>query len=121
MAGSAPRRAVAGSMTQSSRAFEYGWPGEANNASVLVHSTKRPAYMTLTLSQSSSTMPRLWVISTSALPRSSQILASRSSTWAWVVTSSAVVGSSATTTEGSLAIAIAISTRWRMPPEYWCG
>ena len=38
-----------------------------------------------------------------------------------MVTSSAVVGSSASTTSGSLAMAIAIITRWRMPPENWCG
>ena len=37
--------------------------------------------------------------------------------WAWVVTSSAVVGSSAISRSGSLINAIAIITRWRMPPE----
>ena len=41
--------------------------------------------------------------------------------WACTVTSSAVVGSSAISTSGSLAIAIAIITRWRMPPENSCG
>ena len=40
---------------------------------------------------------------------------------AWIVTSSAVVGSSATSTFGSHASAIAIITRWRMPPDSWCG
>ena len=40
---------------------------------------------------------------------------------ACVVTSSAVVGSSAIRSFGSLIIAIAIITRWRMPPENWCG
>ena len=40
---------------------------------------------------------------------------------AWTVTSSAVVGSSAMTMSGSSASAIAIITRWRMPPENWCG
>ena len=40
---------------------------------------------------------------------------------AWTVTSSAVVGSSAISTFGSQASAIAIITRWRMPPESWCG
>ena len=38
-----------------------------------------------------------------------------------MVTSSAVVGSSAISMSGSLAIAIAIMTRWRWPPESWCG
>ena len=41
--------------------------------------------------------------------------------WAWMVTSSAVVGSSAIRMSGSLASAIAIITRCRCPPESWCG
>ena len=40
---------------------------------------------------------------------------------AWIETSSAVVGSSATISFGSAASASAITTRWRMPPENWCG
>ena len=40
---------------------------------------------------------------------------------AWTVTSSAVVGSSAISSLGSLMSAIAIITRWRMPPENSCG
>ncbi|MCY1300010.1 hypothetical protein D9M70_495650 [compost metagenome] len=40
---------------------------------------------------------------------------------ACTVTSSAVVGSSAISTSGSLASAMAIITRWRWPPESWCG
>lgn len=40
---------------------------------------------------------------------------------AWTVTSRAVVGSSATSTLGPHATAIAIITRWRMPPESWWG
>ena len=44
-----------------------------------------------------------------------------STIWAWIVTSSAVVGSSAMSTLGSFAIAIAIIARWRMPPENSCG
>ena len=38
-----------------------------------------------------------------------------------MVTSSAVVGSSAISRSGSLASAMAIMTRWRWPPESWCG
>ncbi len=38
-----------------------------------------------------------------------------------MVTSSAVVGSSAMSSRGSQASAIAISARWRMPPHSWCG
>ena len=40
---------------------------------------------------------------------------------AWMVTSSAVVGSSAMMSFGLHESAIAIITRWRMPPENWCG
>ena len=39
----------------------------------------------------------------------------------WIVTSNAVVGSSAISSFGSQASAIAIITRWRMPPDNWCG
>ena len=38
-----------------------------------------------------------------------------------MVTSSAVVGSSAISSFGSQLSAIAIITRWRSPPESWCG
>ena len=37
--------------------------------------------------------------------------------WAWIVTSRAVVGSSAMSSLGSHDSAIAIMTRWRMPPD----
>ena len=40
---------------------------------------------------------------------------------AWTVTSSAVVGSSAISSFGLSASAIAIIARWRIPPENWCG
>ena len=53
------------------------------------------------------------------LGRSAGAMSSR--TWAWIVTSSAVVGSSAISSFGSSASAMAIITRWRMPPENWCG
>jgi hypothetical protein len=38
-----------------------------------------------------------------------------------MVTSSAVVGSSAISSDGLHESAIAIITRWRMPPESWYG
>ena len=37
--------------------------------------------------------------------------------WAWIVTSRAVVGSSAINISGSHMSAIAMITRWRIPPE----
>ena len=60
------------------------------------------------------------------MKRNVQPISSRSSRTsaricACTVTSSAVVGSSATTSDGEPAIAIAIITRWRSPPESSCG
>ena len=40
---------------------------------------------------------------------------------AWIVTSSAVVGSSQIRISGWQLSAIAMTMRWRMPPEYWKG
>ena len=84
-------------------------------------SAMRPAYITATRSQVSAITPMSCVISMTAAPRSLQM---RLSSWmicAWIDTSSAVVGSSATISLGSAASASAITTRWRMPPENWCG
>ncbi len=58
-----------------------------------------------------------WVMNITAIPRSVCRRRMRSRISAWVVTSRAVVGSSAISTSGSQASAIAIIARWRMPPE----
>ena len=55
------------------------------------------------------------------MPISSCSSSSSFSTSACTVTSSAVVGSSAMTMSGLSASAMAIITRWRWPPENWCG
>jgi hypothetical protein len=55
------------------------------------------------------------------MPSSSCSRFSSSRICAWIVTSSAVVGSSAMSSFGSHESAIAIITRWRIPPESWCG
>ena len=52
-----------------------------------------------------------------AVPVSSRSVRIRSRICAWMVTSSAVVGSSAISSFGPQASAIAIITRWRMPPD----
>ncbi len=52
-----------------------------------------------------------------AMPISAWSRGSSSRICAWVVTSSAVVGSSAISSSGPQASAIAIITRWRMPPD----
>ncbi len=84
-------------------------------------STTRPAYNTATRSQVSAITPMSWVISITAAPRDLQMDLSSVMICAWIDTSSAVVGSSATMSCGSAASARAITTRWRMPPENWCG
>ncbi len=61
------------------------------------------------------------MISIIAEPVSCWTSCSTSMTWACTVTSSAVVGSSAISSFGSLAIAMAIIARWRIPPENSCG
>ncbi len=60
-------------------------------------------------------------MSTIAAPTRRLSSAIRSRICAWMVTSSAVVGSSAIRSLGLQASAIAIITRWRMPPDIWCG
>ena len=65
--------------------------------------------------------PMSWVISISAIRLSRCSPRSRSRICAWVVTSSAVVGSSAISMSGSQASAMAIMTRWRSPPLSWNG
>src|SRR5215211_2992415 len=74
-------------------------------------STLRPAYMTMTRCAVSAITPRSWVIMTIAAPSFSFSSSIRSRIWAWMVTSSAVVGSSATSTRGSQESAIAIIAR----------
>ena len=64
---------------------------------------------------------RSWVIHTSAVPDSRHSICASWRICAWIVTSRAVVGSSAMMRSGPLSSAIAIATRWRMPPENWWG
>ena len=52
---------------------------------------------------------------------SSRIAETRSSTSLSTVASRPVVGSSRISSVGSLASAIAMMTRWFIPPESWCG
>ena len=52
-----------------------------------------------------------------AMPVSALRALRRSRIWAWMVTSRAVVGSSAMIISGPHMRAMAIMTRWRKPPE----
>src|SRR5680860_1171100 len=71
----------------------------------------------MTRSAIPATTPRSWVMSTIAVSVRAWMRSNTSSTWAWMVTSSAVVGSSAMRTAGSLAMAMATMARWRIPPD----
>ena len=75
------------------------------------HSTARPAYITSTSSAKLAASSRSWLIMISPIPRRSLSSFSSSMICAWVVTSSAVVASSAISSLGSAARAIAIITR----------
>ena len=65
--------------------------------------------------------PRSWVINRIDRARSRRRSRRRSRICAWIVTSSAVVGSSAISSFAPAASAMAIITRWRMPPDISCG
>ena len=82
---------------------------------------RRPAYITITVWAVSATTPRSWVIRITPMSKSRLTLSMSSRICACTVTSSAVVGSSAISTAGLCASAIAIIARWRMPPENWWG
>ena len=107
--------------TERSSPIVYGMCGAAKTSVVVPFSTSLPAYITAIRSAWPATTPRSWVISTTAAPVSSLAFSSTSRIWAWIVTSSAVVGSSAMIRCGSLAIDMAIMARWRIPPENSCG
>src|SRR5438876_295323 len=111
------RRSLPTPGIERSSAWVYGCSGRSKISSTEACSTIRPAYMIATSSACSATTPRSCVIRSSAIPCCARSARSRSRISAWMVTSSAVVGSSAISTRGSHEIAIAIITRCRMPPE----
>src|SRR5436190_1242185 len=115
------RRSLPTPGIERSSAWVYGCSGRSKISSTEACSTIRPAYMIATSSACSATTPRSCVISSSAMPWRSRSVRRRSRISAWMVTSSAVVGSSAISTCGSHEMAIAIITRWHMPPESRCG
>src|SRR5215831_718621 len=99
----------------------YGCRGLANSRDVVVDSITRPAYNTAARSARPAITPRSWVTRMTAMPSRRRRPSISSRICFWIVTSSAVVGSSAISSLGSQASAIAIMTRCRIPPENWCG
>ncbi|OLT14441.1 hypothetical protein BJF78_19420 [Pseudonocardia sp. CNS-139] len=77
--------------------------------------------MTYTRSHSDATMPRSCEMSSRAMSRSVVNRRRTFRIWAWMVTSRAVVGSSAMIRSGLQASAIAMRTRCRIPPDSWNG
>ena len=71
----------------------------------------RPAYMTMTRSAVSAITPRSCVMSSTDRSKRDFISRSKSRICAWIVTSSAVVGSSAMTSDGRHESAMAIKAR----------
>ena len=74
----------------------------------------RPAYMTRIRSAISAATPRLWVMKITAMPISRCRRAIRSRIWAWMVTSRAVVGSSA------MSSPVGRRAPWRSSPAGAC-
>ena len=100
---------------------EYGCRGARKIALASARSTSRPAYMTAMESAISTSRDRSCEMNSTAKPSRSRSVMSSSRISRWVTTSSAVVGSSMITTDGSSASAVAIITRCRMPPDSSCG
>ena len=104
-----------------SRARVYGCAAVANSVRAGPRSTGSPAYSTSASSHTVRASRRSCVMNSTAVPCAACIRRSRAMTVACVVTSSAVVGSSAISSAGLDAKASAISTRWHSPPDSWCG
>ena len=86
-------------------------------SSAVPDSTHRPAYITITRSAIVAMEPMSWVMKRMAVPKWRCVSLSSRKICACTETSSAVVGSSAMSTAGRQASAMAIMTRWRIPPE----
>ena len=84
-------------------------------------STSSPARSTATRSAISATTPKSCVMNSTPVPCPRWSSRINARICACVVTSSAVVGSSAIRSAGSSTSAIAIMIRCRCPPESWCG
>ena len=77
--------------------------------------------MTRIRSHTSLITARSWLTRIMLIPVSCCRSSSRLRIWSWMMTSSEVVGSSASSSRGEEASAIAISARCNMPPLNWKG
>ena len=115
------KRLEASDGAEDTRRWVYGCCGLRRISSAGPDSTTCPLYITTTFSARSAARPRSWVISSTAVPSSVVMVSRWSRICCWTVTSSALVGSSAISRRGLHARPMAISARWRMPPENSCG
>ncbi len=123
----APRRrrraasVLPGSSVAASSVDVYGWFGPVKTRSVGPISTIRPPVITATRSATPRTTARSWLMNRQLSPRSRCRSARSARIPACTCTSSAVVISSAITSDGPAARARAIPTRCRCPPDSWAG
>ena len=99
----------------------YGWSGRELSSRDGASSTIRPRYITAIRSLMWRTTDRSWAMNRYVSPSRSWSRSSRLMTCAWIETSSAEIGSSATIRSGSSASARATPMRCRWPPENSCG
>src|SRR5690606_23661072 len=92
-------------------AAAYGWRAAVYTSAAGPSSTTRPAYITASRSQVSASTARSWLIMIRPTSWSATSPSISRRICAWIITSSAVVGSSATISRGSQARAMAIITR----------
>ena len=100
-----------------SSALVYGWVGCSKISSVVPSSMIKPPYITSIRFAREATTPRSWVIRMIFICSFSFNCLRSCRICAWIVTSSAVVGSSAINSRGWQHSAIAIMTRCLIPPE----
>ncbi len=99
----------------------YGDSGLSKTSAVRPASCTRPSLSTTISSVRSAAIARSCVISSRLMPSEDCSSLSRSRMRFWIVTSSALVGSSATRSFGCGSTASPMSTRCSIPPESWCG
>ena len=104
------------------RCFVYGCFGASKISRAVPCSTMSPSFITQTRSAILRTMLRSWVMKRIPSPRVlPEAVEEVEDPRRWTVTSSADVGSSAMSSLGLAAMAIAMSTRCNCPPESSCG
>ena len=94
----------------------YGWSGSALRSRDDASSTIRPRYITAIRSLMCCTTDRSWAMNRYVSPNWPCSRSRRLMIWAWIETSSALIGSSATIRSGLTASARATPMRWRWPP-----